>query len=50
MDKELKLKIKSEVKQIVEEIEYEEYQFNRLFRSNVEFQKSYYKFLKIYDE
>lgn len=48
MDKELKLKIKSEIKQIVEEIEYEENQFNRLFHSNIEFQKSYYKFIDIY--
>ena len=50
MDKELKLQIKSEVKQIVDEIEYEEEQFNRMFHSNVEFQKSYYKFLRIYDK
>ncbi len=50
MDKKLKLQIKSEVKQIVDEIEYEENQFNRMFHSNVEFQKSYYKFLKIYEK
>ena len=50
MDKELKLKIKAEVKQIIEEIEFEEYQFNRVFHSNIEFQKAYYKFLKIYEK
>ena len=50
MDKELKLQIKSEVKQIVDEIEYEEEQFNRMFHSNVEFQKSYYKFFTIYEK
>jgi len=50
MDADLKLKIKSEIKQIIDEIEYEEYQFNRMFHSNVEFQKSYYKFLSIYEK
>lgn len=50
MDKELKLKIKSEIKNIIDEVEYEEYQFNKLFHSNVEFQKSYYKFLTIYEK
>ncbi len=50
MDKELKQKIKSEIKEIVDEIEYEEYRFNQIFHSNVEFQKSYYKFEKIYEK
>ena len=50
MDKELKQKIKSEIREIVDEIEYEEYRFNQIFHSNVEFQKSYYKFEKIYEK
>lgn len=48
MNKELKQKIKNEIKEIIEEIEYEEYKFNQVFHSNVEFQKSYYKFADIY--
>ncbi len=48
MNKELKQKIKIEIKNIVNEIEYEEYKFNKVFHSNVEFQKSYFKFEKIY--
>lgn len=50
MDTQLKQKIKLEVQNIVDEIEYEEYQFNKIFHSNIEFQKSYYKFQKIYDK
>jgi len=50
MDSELKQKIKIEVRSIIDEIEYEEYQFNKIFRSNIEFQKSYYKFNKIYEK
>ncbi len=50
MDTELKLKIKNEIKEIIEEIEYEEYRFNQIFHSNVEFQKSYYKFDKIFEK
>lgn len=50
MEKDLKQKIKSEIKEIIEEIEYEEYRFNQIFHSNIEFQKSYYKFAKIYDK
>lgn len=50
MNKELKQKIKSEIKEIIEEIEYEEYKFNQVFHSNVEFQKSYYKFEQIYEK
>ena len=50
MNKELKQKIKNEIKEIIEEIEYEEYKFNQIFHSNVEFQKSYYKFAEIYEK
>ena len=50
MNKELKKEIKTEIKNIINEIEYEEYSFNRLFHSNVEFQKSYFKFAKIYEK
>ena len=50
MNKELKQKIKSEIKDIIDEIEYEEYRFNQIFHSNIEFQKSYYKFEKIYEK
>ena len=39
MNKELKQKIKNEVKEIIDEINYEEYLFNRVFHSNVEFEK-----------
>ena len=48
MNKELKQKIKNEIKDIIEEIEYEEYRFNQIFHSNVEFEKSYFKFYKIF--
>ena len=50
MNTELKQKIKNEIKEIIEEIEYEEYKFNQVFHSNVEFQKSYYKFDKIFEK
>ena len=50
MDKKLKQNIKLEIKQIINEIEYEEYKFNQIFHSNVEFQKSYFKFAKIYEK
>ena len=49
MKKELKQKIKIDIKKIIEEIEYEDYKFNQIFHSNVEFQKSYYKFDKIFE-
>ncbi|MBR2241392.1 MAG: hypothetical protein IJ890_08485 [Clostridia bacterium] len=49
MNKELKQKIKNDIKEIIEEIEYEEYRFNQVFHSNIEFQKSYYKFDKIFE-
>ena len=50
MNKELKNAIKTEVKNIVEEIELEESEFNRMFHSNVQFQRSYYKFKVILDK
>lgn len=50
MNKELKQKIKNDIKEIIEEIEYEEYRFNQVFHSNVEFQKSYYKFDNIFEK
>ena len=50
MNKELKQEIKLEVKKIVDEIEYEENQFNKYFHSNVEFQKAYCRFLTIYEK
>lgn len=50
MNKELKQKIKDEIKDIIEEINYEEYRFNQIFHSNVEFEKSYFKFYKIYEK
>ena len=50
MNKEEKRKIKAEIKKITEEIEYEEYRFNQVFHSNIEFQKSYFKFVKIYEK
>lgn len=50
MNTDLKQKIKNEIKEIIEEIEYEEYKFNQVFHSNVEFQKSYYKFDKIFEK
>ncbi len=50
MNKDLRQKIKREIKEIINEIEYEEYKFNKIFHSNVEFQKSYFKFAKIYEK
>ena len=50
MNTDLKQKIKNDIKEIIEEIEYEEYRFNQVFHSNVEFQKSYYKFDKIFEK
>lgn len=50
MDKEFKQKIKNEIKEIIEEIKYEEYRFNQIFHTNVEFQKSYFKFDKIFEK
>lgn len=48
MDKVLKQKIKNEIKEIIDEIEYEEYKFNQIFHADVIFQKSFYKFEDIY--
>ena len=50
MNKELKQKIKNEIKEIIEDINYEEYRFNQIFHSDVIFHKSYYKFAKIYEK
>ncbi len=50
MNKELKQKIKNDIREIIEEIEYEEYRFNQIFHSEVEFQKSYYKFDVIFQK
>ena len=50
MNKELKQKIKNDVKEIIKETEYEEYRFNQVFHTNVEFQKSYFKFDKIFEK
>ena len=48
MNRKLKQEIKNEIKKIIFEIEYEEYKFNKMFHSNMQFQKSYFKFEKIY--
>lgn len=50
MDKDLKINIKNEINRIINEIEYEEYCFNKIFRNNLSFQKSYYKFNIIYEK
>ena len=50
MNRDLKQKIKNDIKEIIEEINYEEFRFNQIFHSDVQFQKSYYKFAKIYDK
>lgn len=50
MNKELKQEIKNDVEQIINSIEYEEYMFNKVFHSNIQFQKSYYKFNTIYEK
>lgn len=44
----LKQEIKLKIKKIIEDIEYEEYTFNKMFHSDVIFQRSYYKFSEIY--
>ena len=43
MNSELKQTIKNEIAHIIEDIKYEELMFNKVFKSNVEFQKSYLK-------
>lgn len=50
MNKELKELIKLEVKKIIEEVKFEEDEFNYMFHSDICFQKSYYKFLSIYQK
>jgi hypothetical protein len=45
----LKYEIKSDVRDIIAEIEYEEYMFNKIFKTNVKFKNSYQKFNLIYD-
>ena len=45
----LKYEIQSDVRDIIAEIEYEEYMFNKIFKSNVSFRNSYKKFNLIYD-
>jgi len=49
MNKILKYEIQSDVRDIEAEIEYEEYMFNKVFKSNVTFKKSYEKFNLIYN-
>lgn len=49
MNKILKYEIMSGVRDIMAEIEYEEHMFNKIFKSNVTFKKSYEKFNLIYD-
>lgn len=45
----LKYEIKSDVRDIIAEIEYEEYMFNKIFKTNVTFKNSYQKFNLIYN-
>ena len=45
----LKYEIKSDVRDIVAEIDYEEYMFNKIFKTNVVFKNSYKKFNLIYN-
>lgn len=45
----LKYEIKSDVRDIVAEIDYEEYMFNKIFKTHVQFKNSYKKFNLIYD-
>lgn len=45
----LKYEIQSDVRDIIAEIEYEEYMFNKIFKSNVTFRNSYEKFNLIYN-
>ena len=50
MNSELKQTIKNEIAHIIEDIKYEEFMFNKIFKTNVEFQKSYLKFDVIFDK
>lgn len=45
----LKYEIRSDVRDIVAEIDYEEYMFNKIFKTNVVFKNSYKKFNMIYN-
>ncbi|MBP3503134.1 MAG: hypothetical protein J6K42_06660 [Clostridia bacterium] len=45
----LKYEIKSDVRDIIAEIEYEEYMFNKVFKTHVTFKNSYKKFNLIYN-
>ena len=45
----LKYEIKSGVRDIIAEIEYEEYMFNKIFKTHVTFKNSYKKFNLIYN-
>ena len=49
MNKILTYEIQSDVRDILAEIEYEEYMFNKIFKSHVTFKKSYEKFNLIYN-
>ena len=49
MNKILKYEIQSDVRDIEAEIEYEEYMFNKIFKSHVKFRKSFEKFNLIYN-
>ena len=50
MNSELKQTIKNEIAHIIEDIKYEELMFNKVFKSNVEFQRAYEKFDIIFDK
>ncbi|MBO5349414.1 MAG: hypothetical protein J6A89_06310 [Clostridia bacterium] len=45
----LKYEIRSDIRDIIAEIEYEEYMFNKVFKTHVTFKNSYKKFNLIYD-
>lgn len=49
MNKILKYEIKSDIRNIIAEIDYEEYMFNKIFKTNVTFKNSYQKFNLIYN-
>ena len=48
MNQILKYEIKSDIRDILAEIEYEEYMFNKVFKTHVTFKNSYQKFNLIY--
>lgn len=49
MNKILKYEIKSDIRNIIAEIDYEEYMFNKIFKTHVTFRNSYEKFNLIYN-